>query len=64
MLQYKVAKKLPSLPTRGAWIEIDLNVDIRHCPPSLPTRGAWIEIWEVDAVGYNIGVAPHTGSVD
>ena len=36
---------MPSLPTRGAWIEIS-PVLYASCAPvgSLPTRGAWIEI--------------------
>ena len=39
------ATAFPSLPTRGAWIEIDQPVRLHDLPqPSLPTRGAWIEI--------------------
>ena len=34
-----------SLPTRGAWIEIDLAFSLFSLySESLPTRGAWIEI--------------------
>ena len=33
-----------SLPTRGAWIEINGNADEVDGEKSLPTRGAWIEI--------------------
>ncbi len=33
-----------SLPTRGAWIEMDLVSTIFRKRQSLPTRGAWIEI--------------------
>ena len=37
--------QMPSLPVRGAWIEIS-SVPLWLCRcPSLPVRGAWIEIW-------------------
>ena len=34
----------PSLPARGAWIEIFLDSDVADGLGSLPARGAWIEI--------------------
>ena len=34
----------PSLPVRGAWIEINGRIDLFLRQPSLPVRGAWIEI--------------------
>ena len=34
----------PSLPVRGAWIEILNPGDVEKVPQSLPVRGAWIEI--------------------
>ena len=33
-----------SLPVRGAWIEIGINVDFNGNRLSLPVRGAWIEM--------------------
>ena len=33
-----------SLPTRGAWIEIERFKKCIKSTKSLPTRGAWIEI--------------------
>ena len=35
---------IESLPTRGAWIEITLDIGLGSPAMSLPTRGAWIEI--------------------
>ena len=56
----------PSLPSRGAWIEISLIQ--RKNPPldkSLPSRGAWIEILRGKFdYSHADGVAPLTGSVD
>ena len=37
-------RRLPSLPTRGAWIEINQEPAVVAEGKSLPTRGAWIEI--------------------
>ena len=56
---------VPSLPSRGAWIEISA----RHWPTcwkrSLPSRGAWIEIYAVQSHRHGKHrVAPLTGSVD
>ena len=36
---------IPSLPVRGAWIEISMTMAICFSTPSLPVRGAWIEIF-------------------
>ena len=33
-----------SLPVRGAWVEMILQVSCRFFPVSLPVRGAWVEI--------------------
>ena len=33
-----------SLPTRGAWIEMEFGEGPEEQVQSLPTRGAWIEI--------------------
>ncbi len=53
-----------SLPTRGAWIEINRAIYSAVIPRSLPTRGAWIEI-TLGAKKYAYReVAPHKGSVD
>ena len=38
------AGEYKSLPTRGAWIEIQTLPSRSKTPLSLPTRGAWIEI--------------------
>ena len=38
-----------SLPSRGAWIEIELQLHHLHINTSLPSRGAWIEISFVQA---------------
>ena len=35
-----------SLPSRGAWIEIQQQNRGKNLPVSLPSRGAWIEIVE------------------
>ena len=54
----------PSLPVRGAWIEIEARIQCRHAAESLPVRGAWIEM-TADAHGTPITlVAPRAGSVD
>ena len=37
-------KPIPSLPVRGAWIEISTALMVRARCKSLPVRGAWIEI--------------------
>ena len=57
-------KALESLPTRGAWIEIDPKVRKVVIVASLPTRGAWIEICVSVSMEQYMPVAPHTGSVD
>ena len=53
-----------SLPSRGAWIEIQLFHAVAVVGKSLPSRGAWIEIqlyrdWQPPGL-----VAPLAGSVD
>ena len=56
---------LPSLPTRGAWIEIHILEQVHDLTcMSLPTRGAWIEMTLLPYAVVDPGVAPHTGSVD
>ena len=37
----------PSLPSRGAWIEISVLTLVATSTASLPSRGAWIEIQRV-----------------
>ena len=37
----------PSLPVRGAWIEITCLCQVEVLCRSLPVRGAWIEIAEI-----------------
>ena len=54
----------PSLPPRGAWIEMQLILTMFCTCWSLPPRGAWIEIIG-DYLGFPTKiVAPPTGSVD
>ena len=44
-----------SLPSRGAWIEIDYSSKRRvRYLESLPSRGAWIEMSNVDVVSNKI----------
>ena len=35
---------MPSLPVRGAWVEIPLLIAVGSQLRSLPVRGAWVEI--------------------
>ena len=58
-----MAKK-PSLPVRGAWIEIHILWDVFPGMLSLPVRGAWIEIKNVEIGTQKNSVAPRKGSVD
>ena len=49
-----------SLPTRGAWIEINPVRIWLSTTASLPTRGAWIEIVQSEiAGGTRISRSPH-----
>ena len=50
-----------SLPSRGAWIEIDAGKHMVPCGGwSLPSRGAWIEIVEEEEVEEEVeGRSPH-----
>ena len=55
---------MPSLPVRGAWIEIVFADTPGQYDVSLPVRGAWIEIFlPVGPLGQAV-VAPRKGSVD
>ena len=56
--------RLPSRPTRGAWIEIGHYAENLLHKESRPTRGAWIEITKSPAFGTKATVAPHAGRVD
>ena len=54
-----------SLPVRGAWIEIVVNVERSPSDgTSLPVRGAWIEIIASYTSRRKSSVAPRKGSVD
>ena len=55
---------MPSLPMRGAWIEIRCLVRCLPAVLSLPMRGAWIEIMVEMVESAKKVVAPHAGSVD
>ena len=49
-----------SLPSRGAWIEIQYQRAAAPSTTSLPSRGAWIEIRGVPCCGTpGIGRSPH-----
>ena len=54
----------PSLPVRGAWIEIALSPCSISVHKSLPVRGAWIEIRKCCNIRPSRSVAPRAGSVD
>src|SRR5699024_4948804 len=54
----------PSLPSRGAWIEISVVIPEAGAAMSLPSRGAWIEISISRAASVRGPVAPLAGSVD
>ena len=54
----------PSLPSRGAWIEIPIPQRRRRRSTSLPSRGAWIEITKPTTSCRASAVAPLAGSVD
>ena len=55
----------PSLPVRGAWIEIaNGRGRYRARSASLPVRGAWIEIFQHGRKNAELPVAPRAGSVD
>ena len=53
-----------SLPSRGAWIEMQRAGLAGGVNGSLPSRGAWIEMNVVLAFLHFAFVAPLTGSVD
>ena len=54
----------PSLPSRGAWIEIGPEGRKKLLDESLPSRGAWIEILNAQTQLQAMNVAPLAGSVD
>ena len=41
----------PSLPVRGAWVEISLRYKPGRLSASLPVRGAWVEMLDIGEVG-------------
>ena len=46
--------EMPSLPVRGAWIEIEYPTDKASINSSLPVRGAWIEMISLPSTSYRI----------
>ncbi len=50
--------------SRGAWIEIDIEVKVKQVKKSHPSRGAWIEIMIALAKLRAAIVAPLAGCVD
>ena len=59
-----VFRRLPSLPVRGAWIEMPEQWRCKQWLTSLPVRGAWIEIMFMHQTDMMALVAPRAGSVD
>ena len=53
----------PSLPVRGAWVEISAFFRSSMPPKSLPVRGAWVEILTFKTKNVTRLVAPRAGSV-
>ena len=53
-----------SPPSRGAWIEIPIQADLRQTCLSPPSRGAWIEIMVYGVYWTIYLVAPLAGGVD
>ena len=53
----------PSLPVRGAWVEIMHPQVADSIFRSLPVRGAWVEISLVVSMSNANNVAPRAGSV-
>ena len=57
--------RFPSLPVRGAWIEIVAEKQqIFEAVQSLPVRGAWIEMAPANVSSGDAQVAPRAGSGD
>ena len=52
-----------SLPVRGAWVEILINIIQCITSVSLPVRGAWVEIRICQKSRRDMCVAPRAGSV-
>ena len=59
-----IVSTVPSHPTMGAWIEINLKSLTPSTPMSHPTMGAWIEIQTMLVWDNKTIVAPHDGCVD
>ena len=60
-----VSAPVPSLPSRGAWIEMTIGSALSSgLGGSLPSRGAWIEIAHGSPCSSRAWVAPLAGSVD
>ena len=56
---------MPSLPSRGAWIEMSVGDYVTpSTSTSLPSRGAWIEMVQAQVPQGLQYVAPLAGSVD
>ena len=53
-----------SLPSRGAWIEMEIRLHLFYKLSSLPSRGAWIEMRDLLNANITDVVAPLAGSVD
>ena len=64
ILHFSLVSSLPSLPVRGAWIEIYYDKKTQLKDVSLPVRGAWIEIIVAGSIPAVLVVAPCEGSVD
>ena len=53
---------IPSLPMRGAWIEISNQKEYRMSSVSLPMRGAWIEMRPFETGRKMSGSLPMRGA--
>ena len=61
ILHKNMEKQHPSLPIRGAWIEMDIVNGIKQgIAKSLPIRGAWIEILHTSGLFFSVkGRSPY-----
>ena len=59
-----MADEIESLPTRGAWIEIDEERAIARMVYGRSPHGERGLKWHAHGVMHGAPVAPHTGSVD
>ena len=61
-LEDRVSQQSP--PSRAAWIEIRLRMELANTDGSPPSRAAWIEIVVTPVMPEAVTVAAFTGGVD